>query len=127
MLPDEIAPPVRVDGYGDGGFTVSGTRHKGPLILLPTHTLPWKGASIPLDATAASSLLAAAEGCAILLLGLGDISSRPGKEFLEICRRTGIEPDAMTTGAACRTWNVLVAEGRIVAAGLLPDGRSKET
>lgn len=109
-----------MDGYGGRGFTVSGEPREGPLILLPERALRWEHADGPLGPAAAAALVGAAAGAEVVLLGLGAPVRPPGPGFLEAFREAGLAADVMDTGAACRTWNVLAAEERRVAAGLLP-------
>ena len=59
-------------------------------------------------------------GVQILLLGLGKATGAPPVALRAGLRATGIALEPMDTGAACRTYNVLVAEGRWVAAALIP-------
>ena len=116
---------VRVDSYGPGGFTISGDRHEGPVILRMADAPPWTEVSeFELGASAARELLADFRPPGIVLVGTGRTRLVPDKGFLDWCRTQGFEPDVMATGAACRTWNVLAMEGREVVAGLLPAGWS---
>ena len=116
---------VRVDSYGPGGFTISGNRHEGPVILRMAEALPWAEVSeFGLSAKAARELLVEFRPPGIVLVGTGRIRLVPDMAFLDWCRTHGFEPDVMATGAACRTWNVLAMEGREVVAGLLPAGWS---
>jgi uncharacterized protein len=59
-------------------------------------------------------------GVQILLLGLGRAISLVPSALRSDLRAAGIVPEPMDTGAACRTYNVLVAEGRRVVAALIP-------
>ena len=121
--PDDGGPLVRVDGYGPDGFTISGTRRSGPLILRTAGAVPWAEASgAGLGAAAARALLADLRPPGIVLVGTGQTRRVPDAAFLAWCRTQGFEPDVMATGAACRTWNVLAMERREVVAGLLPAG-----
>lgn len=120
---DEHAPFVRVDGYGETGFTISGTRWQGPLILRVAEVAAWTPASPRrLSEAAARVLIEGFTSPGIVLIGTGRARVIPDKPFLMLLRGQGFEPEFMTTGAACRTWNVLAIEGRDVIAGLLPAG-----
>ncbi|MDE0944234.1 MAG: Mth938-like domain-containing protein [Alphaproteobacteria bacterium] len=122
----DITPPVAADrqlilGYGDGGFRISGTRHKGPVLVLPGQTLPWSVQSIQ-DLTAESliPIRDADEPVGVLLIGCGEkMVLIPAKLRAEV-RAWGVVIEAMGTGAACRTYNVLLSESRDVAAALIP-------
>ncbi len=119
--PEDNGALVRVDSYGPGGFTISGDRREGPVILRMAEVLPWTEVSgFELGASAARELVADFRPPGIVLVGTGRTRLVPDTGFLDWCRTQGFEPDVMATGAACRTWNVLAMEGREVVAGLLP-------
>jgi uncharacterized protein len=117
-----LVPPGRqvIERYTANGFRVGGMIHRGAVLILPDRTLPWavtNAASVTWE-----SLAPVLEhgGVQILLLGLGRRAGpMPAALWTEL-RNTGIVPEAMDTGAACRTYNVLLAEDRRVAAALLP-------
>lgn len=114
---------VRVDSYGPGGFTISGQRYEGPVILRMAEAVSWAEVSESgLNTNAARELLADFRPPGIVLVGTGRARRVPDAAFLASCRTQGFEPDVMATGAACRTWNVLAMEGRDVVAGLFPAG-----
>lgn len=111
-----------IQGYGDGGFRIAGKRHDGSILVLPSGVFPWPVAA-PSDITEESLLpaIAAAADIDVLLVGCGP-SMAPVDRAM--CRRIreahGIAIDAMDTGAACRTYNVLLLDGRHVAVALIP-------
>lgn len=105
-----------VDGYAPGGFRVAGLVHAGPLALLPEGILPWAG--LP----DLAPFLERAAAFDVLLVGTGAAMALPanlaaGRSALEAA---GVGVDLMATPSACRTYNVLLAEGRRVAAALMP-------
>jgi uncharacterized protein len=110
-----------VDAYGPGKFTIRGERFEGSLILLPDAVLAWRPtaiAALEIADFAELAELPAARRPAILLIGMG-----PRAQFLkppvrQALRELGMVADTMDTGAACRTYNVLLAEERRVAACL---------
>jgi uncharacterized protein len=120
-----IAPAGRqvIERYGPSGFRVTGVIWRSPVLVFPDLTLPWEIA----DAAAVSwdSLTPVVEygGVQILLLGLGDRMAVATGELRAALRAAGIALELMNTGAACRTYNVLVAEDRPVAAALMPPHR----
>ncbi len=119
--PEEQQDPVRIDGYGPITFTISGQRIRGSVALRQSGVLPWKDAArAGLLEAAARELLADFRPPGIVLIGTGRERLLPEHAFTAWFRTHGIEPEVMTTGAACRTWNVLAAEGREVIAGLMP-------
>jgi len=113
-----------IEAYGPRGFRVSGVSYAGAVIVFPEATLSWQAAGMA-DVTMDSLVpvharAGAEEAVEILLLGCGRrMVPVPPPLRLEL-RRLGISIDAMDTGAACRTYDVLLTEGRRVAAALLP-------
>jgi len=109
-----------IDAYGNGGFRFADMSHKGSLLCLPSGIYGWDVVS-PDDLTADnfSKLFSEADEIEILLVGSG-IDLLPIKSDLRSkLRKANISADPMATGAAVRTYNVLVAEGRAVAAAFL--------
>ena len=111
-----------IDGYGDGGFRVSGTRIEGSVIVYPDRLSPWPPSALA-DVTAIALADVAAAGRAgrveLLLLGTGARMSQIDRGLRQELRAAGVVIEVMDTGAACRTYNVLLAEGRKVAAALI--------
>jgi uncharacterized protein len=112
--------PQVIQAYGDGGFTVSGVRHEGPAVVLRNQTLPW---SPPDDLAALTTAdFAPVLGPAaveIVLLGCGRRAALVPADLRAALRAAGVSLEAMDTGAACRTFNLLQIEGRRVAAMLV--------
>ncbi|MDB5473487.1 MAG: hypothetical protein JWP99_790 [Devosia sp.] len=109
-----------IDAYGKGGFRFAGMSHRGSLLCLPTGMHAW-APSTPADITldSLSLVFAAAENIDVLLIGLGpDVAGFP-KALREALRERQIIVEAIGTGGAVRTYNVLLAEERAVAAALL--------
>jgi len=109
-------------GYGEGYVTINGRRHdagaSGSLIVTPEQVLPWDAAAF--DALEEAHFGVFLEmGLEVLLLGTGPRQRFPHPRLTRAlaARRVGIE--VMDLQAACRTYNILVAEGRRVAAALL--------
>jgi uncharacterized protein len=112
----ESGPPQIIQGYGDGLFRVAGEEHRGSVIVFGDRTLPWSG---EMSEEGLADVFSAAGRLDLLLLGCGP-GMRPVAPALRAAlRRAGISVEAMDTGAACRTFNVLLAEGRRVAAALV--------
>jgi uncharacterized protein len=106
-----------VDSYGEGGFRVAGAVHMGPLALVPAGVVPWGG--LP-DLGAFLERVASFD---VLLVGTGADVAAPAPGFVEARARleaAGAGVDVMMTPSAARTYNVLLAEGRRVAAALMP-------
>ena len=115
-----------IHGYGDGAFRIATVVHHGPLLVLPEITVPWavdpSSALAPVDLAALAPILSADPGFDILLIGTGVRQVFVQPAVRQAIRERGPVVEMMDTGAACRTFNVLLAEGRRVAAALLPVG-----
>lgn len=110
----------RIDAYGGGGFRFADLSHRGSLLGLPSGMWAWPYRQpVELDEAAFARVLDEADEIDVLLVGTGvDIAGlRPAVRAALKARSVVVEP--MATGAAARTWNVLVGEGRRVAAALL--------
>jgi uncharacterized protein len=109
-----------IERYGESGFRIAGQIYRGSVLVFPDRTLPWSAISGS-DVTW-QSLAPVIEhgGVQILLLGLGRVMGAVPHTLRKTLRDAGIVLEPMDTGAACRTYNVLVAEDRRVAAALLP-------
>jgi len=114
----QVAPPGRqiVERYAAAGFRVSGAIHRGPVLVFPDCTLAWSGE------ISSQGLAPAVEhgGVELLLVGTGRRMLPAGAVLRAAMKAQGIAVEAMDTGAACRTYNILLAEDRRVAAALLP-------
>lgn len=109
-----------IDAYGNGGFRFAEMSHRGSLLCLPSGIYGWEAANGDTlgvsDLARALNELKAPE---FLLLGTGQTQHFPTPELRSAFATAGIGLEAMNTGAACRTYNVLLAEGRPVAAALV--------
>lgn len=109
-----------IQGYGNGGFRIGGNAHEGSVIVLPERTLPWTVtayAEITFDSLA--PVYADGAGIEVLLIGCGPRMEMPDTALRDALKTHNIVADVMDTGAACRTFNVLLAEDRAVAAALI--------
>ena len=111
-----------IEAYGKGGFRFAGMSHRGPLLCLPSGIYGWKEA--PADGTAIDEaslarVFSEADGIEILLVGTGTDLVPMAAAVREKCRELNIVVEAMATGTAVRTFNVLLAEERAVAAALI--------
>jgi uncharacterized protein len=109
-----------IQSYGSGGFRVSSTRHDGSILVFPDRTLVWSVAAFA-AATIESlvEIAASRPKVELLLLGTGAAMLPVPAALRAHFRGLGVMVDAMDTGAACRTYNVLMAEERRVAAALI--------
>ena len=110
-----------VDSYGRNGFHVSGVAYEGAILVTAEATVAWPVGSLA-EVTLDSFGALFGRGIEILLLGCGARMTPVSPALRSALKAKGIVVDAMDTGAACRTYNVLVAEERRVAAALLPAG-----
>lgn len=121
----DITPSVPADrqliqSYGGGGFRISGARHRGSVLVFPARTLAW--AVDAADAASAASLAAVSEEepkVELLLIGTGPRMLPIPAELRAHFRGMRVVVEGMDTGAACRTYNVLLAEERRIAAALI--------
>lgn len=103
-----------IDGYGPGFFRVGGKVHQGPLLVLPDGAQAWAG----LDDS--GPLIAAAARIDVLFLGTGAEIAHPPGALRAALDAAGVGVEPMATPAACRTYNILLSEGRRIGAALLP-------
>ncbi|WP_333713264.1 Mth938-like domain-containing protein [Yoonia sp.] len=105
---------VPIDSYGPGFFRVGGKRHDSAVLVLPSGVSVWGGFSDT------ATLLSAVADIDVLFVGTGAEIAHPPKDFREALEEAGIGVETMASPAACRTYNVLLSEGRRVAVALLP-------
>ena len=109
-----------IEGYGGGQFRVGGKILHGSQIVFPDRTVPWSvDASQDVAVDSLQEVMAAPNRVRILLVGCGRRFSAPPKALGEALRAHDILLEWMDTGAACRTFNVLLLEDREVAAALI--------
>jgi uncharacterized protein len=111
-----------IEGYGEGGFRISGQRVEGSVIVFPDKVVGWPTSTIGDMSTGNLEPVSTAgrEGAVeLLLVGTGARMTRIDRTLRQALRADGVVIEAMDTGAACRTYNVLMAEGRRVAAALI--------
>jgi len=109
-----------IERYGARGFRVAGVIHRGAILVFPDRTEPWVAADASTVTFESLAPVVQYGGVQILLLGLGRRMPAVPPGLRTKLRAAGIILEPMDTGAACRTYNVLVAEERRVAAALLP-------
>jgi uncharacterized protein len=112
--------PASIEAYGKGGFRLAGMSHRGSLLCLPDGVWAWPVAR-PDDVTEAAlePVFDRSDAIGLFVLGTGTrswaVPSSLSARFLA-CR---IAVETMRTGAAVPTYNILLGEGRRVAAGLI--------
>ena len=122
----DVTPLVRegrqiIESYGDGGFKVSGVAFTGPIIVFPERSIAWPNAAPDgLSVEMLARVFEDEDSPEILLVGCGATAVFLSPRLRAAIRERGPVVDAMDTGAACRTYNILMTEERRVAAALLP-------
>lgn len=112
--------PTAITAYGGGGFRFAEMSHKGSLLCLPSGIYAWDvDDPAVLNVDVLRPALDESGRIEILLLGTGASQIFAAPELRARFAESGISLEAMATGAAARTYNVLLAEGRAVAAALI--------
>lgn len=111
---------AQIDAYGNGGFRFADMSHKGSLLCLPTGMHKWDAAS-PAEITIESlkPVFDAAADIDVLLVGLGKDIVGLDRAIREALRAQKIIVEAIATGGAVRTYNILLGEKRAVGAALI--------
>jgi len=107
-----------VDSYGNGGFRFAGMSHRGSLLCLPSGIYGWEPGE-KIDREALSKVFDEADGIEVLLIGTGREMMPLDSDLGAALRERGIVAETMSTGAAVRTFSVLLAEDRAIAAALV--------
>jgi uncharacterized protein len=111
---------VPIDAYGNGGFRFRDLSHRGSLLCLPTGMFGWPPTvANGLELADFDAVFAKPQGVGFVLLGTGDAQVFPPASVRKAFAEAGIGLEPMSTGAAVRTYNVLLGEGRDVACALI--------
>jgi uncharacterized protein len=111
---------LTVEGYGPGTFKVAGGEVTGSMLIRAERFDPWPVDDVQaVDETGVAALAALAGEIDVLVLGTGATLVAPTPDLRRRLREAGIGVEIMNTPAACRTYNLLVAEGRRVAAAVV--------
>jgi uncharacterized protein len=122
VLPDAPHLPrsAPIEAYGNGGFAFDGMSHRGSLLCLPDAIWAWPVARPEqIDETVLARVFAAASGIDTLIIGTGTNVWLPPSGLREALRAVRVVLDAMQTGPAIRTYNIMIGERRRVAAALI--------
>jgi uncharacterized protein len=112
--------PAPIDAYGEGGFRFGGMSHRGSLLCFPDGIWAWPVADAKELSTAAlSAAFDRADRLDFFLIGAGRDPWVLPAALREQFRALSLSVDCMPTGAAVRTYNILLAENRRVGAGLI--------
>ena len=107
-----------ITGYGEGYVMVNGERRASSLVVLPDRIEDWPVRAFD-DLSAEDFLFLKELKAEIVLLGTGPRQRFPHPRLTAALAQAGIGLEVMDVQAACRTYNILVAEERKVAAALL--------
>ena len=126
----DITPAVSeqrqlIQSYGDGGFRIAGIDYTGSVLIEPEQTHPWPivdSAAVTFESLAPITRSGRTQsfGGMVMLLGTGAEPAIIHRDLRVELRALGIGLEVMGTGAACRTYNILMTEERRVVAALFP-------
>lgn len=108
-----------ITSYGGGGFKINSTSHNGNIIITDDCVKSWNIGQFEDVNTESLVNIFKNTNTEILIVGCGSTHIRVTKELQNAFRQVGISVEVMVTGAACRTYNVLLGEGRNVSAALV--------
>ena len=103
-----------IEGYGPGFFRIGAEAHHGPIAVLPSGVQSWGGYEDT------ETLLAATETLDVLFVGTGAEIAHIPAAMRATLEEAGLGVEVMASPAACRTYNVLLSEGRRVGLALIP-------
>jgi len=103
-----------IDGYGPGFFRIAGQALQGPILVSPWSVTGWGGFD---DLAMPLGLVGKID---VLFIGTGSDIAHAPRAFRAVLETAGIGVEVMNSPAACRTYNVLLSEGRLIAAALIP-------
>ena len=122
----DVTPPLPrgrqvIRGYGGGGFLIAERRYAGSVLVFRERVLPWPVSGVDaLSVDDFADVRQASDGVDVLLIGCGSSGTAGIADRVRArLRSDGIVVEPMDTGAACRTWNVLLTEERRTAAALI--------
>ena len=121
ITPTIAAGKQIIQSYGPAGFRVSGQVYRGPVLVMPEAVVPWLVSDYA--AITAADFVRLLEGeprIEVVLFGTGATGLLVPSTLRHDLKASGLSIDGMDTGAACRTYNVMLSEERRVAAALLP-------
>ncbi len=119
MRPAHYPARAPIDAYGGGGFKFANMAHTGHLLCMPSGIYGWSVDPQRLTLEDFAKVFSETEPVEVMLVGIGAEIRLLPKDIRQAFRDRGISCDVMNTGAAVRTFNVLLSEGRPVAAALI--------
>jgi uncharacterized protein len=124
-MPDRLEAPhlprsAPIEAYGNGGFAFDDMSHRGSLLCLPNGIWAWPVTDpTQIDRYSLERVFAATNSIDTLIVGTGTDVWLPPSELREALRAVRVVLDAMQTGPAIRTYNIMLGERRRVAAALI--------
>lgn len=119
LQPAHFPGRAPVDTYGNGGFRFADMSHKGSILCLPSGIYGWSVETPDEISVATFKRVLSESDLEVVLVGTGRELVPLPTALRDALQKQGIRADPMSTGAAARTFNVLLAEGRAVGAALL--------
>jgi uncharacterized protein len=120
MEPARYPGRAPIEAYGNGGFRFAGMSHRGSIVALPSGVQAWPVKRVEdITPEALARIIAEAPAIEILLIGTGGRMTPLAAAASNALAQAGLTPELMSTGAAARTFNVLLSEERAVAAALV--------
>lgn len=114
--------PAPIEAYGKGGFRFAGMSHRGSLLCLPDGIWPWPPRQpSDIDEAALAQVFARAEDIGLFLIGAGRGGWVLPLPLRQRFKALSISVETTNTSSAISTYNILLGEGRRVAAGLIAD------
>ena len=109
-----------ITAYGNGGFRFADMSHRGSVLCLPSGVWAWEATSVDtLTASDVEFLLDRVDPPVTVLFGTGEKQIWPNPDIYAAFAKAGVGIEPMSTGAAARTYNILIAEKRPIAAALI--------
>ena len=121
MAEDRHLPQAAaIDAYGKGGFRFGDMSHRGSLLCLPSGLWVWPVTqAVEIDETSLAPVFAEATDIGLFLLGVGLAPWTMPDALFDRFRALNVNVEVTRTGSAVSTYNILLGEGRRVAAGLI--------
>lgn len=114
LIETSFGSALPIDGYGPGFFRVGGVVHPGGIVIRAGGLVGWGGYADR------APLLALSGGIDVLFIGTGAEIAHLPRDLLAELEAAGLMAEPMASPSAARSYNVLLSEGRRVAAALLP-------
>jgi uncharacterized protein len=110
-----------IRSYGPGHFLIGQREWRSPVLVMPTVTTAWNvGRAEDLSLDSLAPLKQAPTATELLVVGCGARAIFVAPDLRAELKCAGMALEVVDTGSACRIYNVLLAEGRRVAAALIP-------